>query len=284
MIIKNENLNQINLSIHKTLKYSEEYSFIPIRIINEGKNSDIVLETPSLFIPYGIQNISDNKKIIDVSFQNKENDKKVFNFEKKLILIYKIINKKYKNILVNDFIKYTDYDNCMRLKINKFTKFYDQFKNLTIPKAFSYGKFIIHLEGLWLNNNNIWFQWNVLQGKLYQEIKILEYSFDENNNCEVEDKYEKMLKMGVPKEAVSLKKNLDKGIPPPPPPPLHSPFPNKKNTSISKIKAEDLQNVVLKRTIIKKQEPVKRNNLFEPPSLEELKITISKLKKSKLVI
>lgn len=281
MIIKCENLKNINLSIHKTLKYSDKYSFIPIKIIIENKSNDIVLETPSLFIPFGMQNVSENKKIIDLSFQNKENDKKVLDFENKLRIIYKIIKKKYKDISVNNFIKNTDYDDCMRLKITKFTKFYDQFKNLTIPKAFTYGKFIIHFEGLWVNNGNIWFQWNILQGKLYQELRLSKYSFDENKISPGQDKYEKMLKMGVPKEAVILKKNLDKGIPPPPP----LPFTNKKITApVSKIKAEDLKNVVLKKTINKKIIPKKENNLFEPPSLEELQIIISRLKKSKLSI
>ena len=31
---------------------------------------------------------------------------------------------------------------------------------------YSYGNFIIELEGLWLNEDNIWFQWNLLQAKI----------------------------------------------------------------------------------------------------------------------
>jgi len=82
--------------------------------------------------------------------------------------------------------------------------------------------------------------------------------------------------MGVPAGAIQLKMNLDKGVPPPPPPPpLSKCVPNKK--PLSKIKAKDLQSVTLKKT--KAVNKIKIKNPFDPPSLEELQFTISKLKK-----
>ena len=108
----------------------------------------------------------------------------------------------------------------MRLKINN-SLFFDSDKNLidTID-PFSYGIFIIQLHGLWINNNNIWIQWYLIQSKIMNPIYFNEYSFiDENNNQNNQkllDKYDKMLKMGVPKEAVERQKLLDKNIPPPP--------------------------------------------------------------------
>ena len=86
-----------------------------------------------------------------------------------------------------------------------------------------------------------------------------------------------MLQMGVPKEAVELKKKMESNIPPPPP------LPNfKQSLPVSKIKAEDLLSVKLKKPkqILKEKIKKKVSNHFEPPSLEELQITISKLKKS----
>lgn len=275
MIINHKNINNINLAIKNTLKYSKEYSFIPLQIIDDNdKYINCIFQTPSLFIPYGLQQNKDNKYILDLSFHNKENDKNLCIFEENLQRIFKIISKKYKQFNVNPFLKKTDYDNCMRFKINKFTKFYDQFKNLTIPKPYLYGKFIIHLEGLWIyKDNDIWFQWSLLQGKLYQEIKLNKYSFiDDNDNND--DKYEKMIKMGVPAEAVNIKKNIDKGIPPPPPLPN---FENKIDRKSSKIKAEDLKNVVLKKS--KPIQKYKQNNPFDPPTMEELQNMISRLKK-----
>ena len=77
----------------------------------------------------------------------------------------------------------------------------------------------------------------------------------------------------------SMQKKMDK-IPPPPPLPINLKG-EKTNYSIPKIKASDLQNVVLKKSKpIQKQKRINKSNQFEPPSLEELQITISKLKKS----
>ena len=97
-----------------------------------------------------------------------------------------------------------------------------------------------------------------------------------------------MLKMGVPKEAVERQKLLDNkiskpvfnSIPPPPPPP--GILPEKKINSIPKIKASDLRNVVLKKSKPIEKKPIKKDpNHFEPPTLEELQTTLSRLRKTK---
>ena len=90
-----------------------------------------------------------------------------------------------------------------------------------------------------------------------------------------------MLKLGVPKEAVTMQKLLDgKGnIPPPPPPPPRS---TTKSNDIPKIKASDLRSVTLKKTKpITKKRIIKDPNHFEPPTLEELQTTLSRLKSTK---
>lgn len=278
MIINHKNINKINLASKNILKYTNDYSFIPLQIENDNKYINCIFQTPSLFIPYGLQQINSNKYILDLSFHNKMNDKHLITFEDNLNKIYKIIQKEYKNYNVNKFLKTNTYDNCIRFKINKFTKFYDQFQNLTNVKPYLYGKFIIHLEGLWVNNKKeIWFQWNLLQGKLYKEIKFNHYSFIDESPIEEkndDDKYSKMIKMGVPIDAVNIKKRIDKGIPPPPPLPNNL---NTKSKSIPKIKAEDLQNVILRKS--KPVKKMKTKNPFDPPTVEELQFTISRLKK-----
>ncbi len=277
MIIHHENIQNITLGIKNKLKYSKEYTFIPLQIFHENQFTDCIFQTPKLFIPYGIKTLENNKKILDLSFQNIENDNKLEKFKLFLEKIIIIIKHKFKEYNINSFLKQTNYDDCMRFKIDN-SRIYDQNKNeINIINSFSYGIFIIYLRGLWLNNNNIWFQWTILQSKIEIPICLNNYSF-----IEKECKYEKMIKMGVPIEAVNLKKKLDnkKNSIPPPPPPL--PPPNFKSTnSIPKIKASDLQNVVLKKAKpIQKQKKIKKSNHFEPPSLEELQLTISKLKKS----
>ena len=87
---------------------------------------------------------------------------------KTLSSIYKTIRKKYKSkYLVNSFIKETDFGECLRFKLSDDSLFFNENKIpiKTIDK-FTYGYFIIHLNGLWVNNKDIWFQWNLLQAKV----------------------------------------------------------------------------------------------------------------------
>ena len=149
-----------------------------------------------------------------------------------------------------------------------------------------------------MNDDNIWFQWNLLQGKIKTPTYLSEYSFidenkDENKDKRLPNKYDKMLKMGVPREAGDRQKRLDGyNIPPPPPPPPPSfppPFPpmhpgappNNNTTNIPKINASDLRNVVLKKGKHIPKKKIKNNNNFEPPTKEELQTTLSRLRPTK---
>ena len=277
-----EDFKNYKLCLCKSLKYSDTFTFIPIKIY-KNKYSECIFQTPLLFTPFGIQKTQNKKEIIDLSFQNKETDDSLKNFLKILKIIYQCIFKKYnKKFTVNPFIKKTNFNECIRLKISLNSLYFDYLKNRisTIDK-FSYGIFIIHLEGIWINNNDIWFQWNLLQAKIKLPFYLKEYSFideihEKQNNKN--NKYEKMIKMGVPKEAVIRQKILDGKIPLPPPI-LGIIQSTRKFDTVAKIKATDLQSVVLKKgkkTIHKKLK--QKTNNFEPPTLEELQTTLSKLK------
>ena len=293
IIHHSENIKSYHLFVQKTLKYSDKFTFIPLRFKKEKEFIKCILQTPLLFTPYGICKTQNNKNIIDISFQNIDNDKTHRVFHKNLKYIYDTVYEKYKyDYIVNEFLKRTDFNDCLRLKINDTTKLFDESKNI-IEKIdnYSYGNFIIELEGLWLNEDNIWFQWNLLQAKIRLPTHLTEYSFvDEIVVHKIDDKYDKMLKMGVPKAAVERQRLLDgkgnsnKGIPTPPPPPPGM-LPDKNNTTIKtvpKIKASDLKNVVLKKGKKIDKKPIKKDpNHFEPPTLEELQTTLSRLRKTK---
>ena len=271
IIHHSENLKSYPLFIQKPLKYSDKFTFIPIRLRKNKIYQKCILQTPLLFTPYGIKKTQNDKDIIDISFQNIENDKSQHLFHGNLKYIYDTVYEKYKyDYIVNDFLKNTNFNDCLRLKINDNTSIFDESKR-TIEKIdnYSYGNFIIELEGLWLNEDNIWFQWNLLQAKIKTPTYLSEYSFIDEIHEKVipkkEDKYDKMLKMGVPKEAVNRQKMIDGKIPLPPPPPN---LINKKTKSynIPKINASDLQNVVLKKgKPITKTKIKKITNHFEPP-------------------
>jgi len=291
MIIHHKELNEILLGIKKPLKYSSEFTFVPLRIYYNNSYQECILQTPKLFIPYGKQKVDNGKFVIDLSFQNKENDKDNGIFLKSLENIYSIIKDKYKDKNVNSFFKKTTFDLTMRLKVNLNSKFYDTLKqDLYKIDSFSYGIFIIQLEGLWIHNNEIWFQWILLQGKIERPYFLEEYSFIEVDELKKElnkklnknlNKYDTMRSMGVPEGAINLQieidkgldKKLSKGIPPPPPLPGF----NNSSFQVSKIKASDLRSVILKKS--KENKKIHLKTGFEPPSLEELQTTLSKLKK-----
>ena len=290
IIHHSENIKSYHLFIQKPLKYSDKFTFIPLRFKKTEEFIKCIFQTPLLFTPYGICKTQNNKNIIDISFQNIENDKSQILFHKHLKYIYDTVYEKYKyDYIVNDFLKSTDFNDCLRLKINSNTKIFDESKNI-IEKIenYSYGNFIIELEGLWLNEDNIWFQWNLLQAKIKLPTHLTEYSFvDEIVIHKIDDKYDKMLKMGVPKAAVERQRLLDgrgnsKGIPKPPPPPPGMLPERSTTTTVPKIKASDLRNVVLKKGKPIDKKPIKKDpNHFEPPTLEELQTTLSRLRKTR---
>ena len=205
IIHHSENIKSYHLFIKKPLKYSDKFTFIPLRLEKDKGFIKFILQTPLLFTPYGIKKTQNGKNIIDLSFQNIENDKSQSIFYKNLKYIYETVYNKYKyDYIVNDFLKNTVFNDCLRLKINDNTKIFDESKNI-IKKIdnYSYGNFIIELEGLWLNEDNIWFQWNLLQARIKMPTYLTEYSFiDEIIDHKINYKYDKMLKMGVTKAAV----------------------------------------------------------------------------------
>jgi len=293
IIHHSENIKSYHLFIQKPLKYSDKFTFIPLRLKKDKDYLKCIFQTPLLFTPYGIKTTQNNKNIIDISFQNIENDKSQHIFHKNLKYIYDTVYEKYKyDYIVNDFLKTTDFNDCLRLKINSTTKLFDESKNI-IEKIenYSYGNFIIELDGLWLNEENIWFQWNLLQARIKIQTHLTEYSFVDEiiEHKKKDDKYDKMLKMGVPKAAVERQRLLDgggtsnKGIPKPPPPPPGM-LPERSNTikTVPKINASDLKNVVLKKGKPIDKKPIKKDpNHFEPPTLEELQTTLSRLRKTR---
>lgn len=171
-----EDFSQYSLNIHKELKYSDSFIFVPLSIVDiqSQQTRKCIFQTPLLFSPYGIQETQNHKKIIDLSFQNKENDNEIFEFLKKLKKIYKTIHRKYDEsdeYDVNSFLKDTQFDECMRLKIDSDMLIYDNHKNLLSEiDSFSYGYYLIHLHGLWISGKSVWFQWYLLQARTERSI------------------------------------------------------------------------------------------------------------------
>tara|TARA_B100000745_G_scaffold273933_1_gene202619 strand:+ start:61 stop:864 length:804 start_codon:yes stop_codon:yes gene_type:complete len=265
MILNHKNLkiNSNNIKIQRKQKYSNDFSFYPILY----QKKQFIIQSPQLFIPFGIQTYSNNRKYLDLSFQNIENNKDIQSLIQNLKIFYQKINLKFPQYNIEKFIRKSNFSKWMRFKINDDCLFFDQNKKpytKDLPKT--YGIFLIHLSGLWLMNDNLWFQWHIIQSKINIPLSLKDYSFiDDKIQNKIPpppplpknlSKYDKMLKIGISKEAVNQKINLDK------------------------ITSEQLKNVSLKKTIIHKKNKNKKQNENEfIPSIEELRETLLKLKK-----
>ena len=70
----------------------------------------------------------------------------------------------------------------MRFKVPDYCQFYDHNKNLInkFPNKV-FGSFIIQLTGLWVLNNNIIFNWIIIQGKINLPIKLNQFKIIEED-------------------------------------------------------------------------------------------------------
>ena len=284
-MIHNQPINSKDINIKKFLKYSDNYTLIPIKY----NNNDLLIQTPKMYIPFGEKTLYD-KKYLDLSFQNIMNDKNIGLFYHNLETIHEKVIKLFHEYNVDDLIKtYNDTD-LLRLKITRDILNYDHNQNI-IDKIINntYGYFIIHLKGLWLNNQgNIYYYWELLQSKIDVPLYLSEYSFIDDypkgkgykgkgNGYKGKGKsipppppppqlilpkpltkYDKMIKMGVPTNAVENKKKID-----------------------SKIRAEDLQSITLKKTVINDNNK-KEGDEDNIPYMIELLSKLSKLKQFNL--
>lgn len=263
-MIYNQIIDSKNINIKKKLKYSEYCTLIPIKY----NNNDLIIQTPKMYIPFGEKFVynNKNKKYVDISFLNIENDNNIKIFYNNLNIIFNKINNFYKYD-VDDIIKKYNKNDLLRLKITKNILIYNQNKE-NIDKIINntYGSFIIHLYGLWLMNNTLYFHWELLQCKLDIPIYLSEYSFIDDIKPifnkgkgkgkgipppppppNTQSKYDKMIKMGIPKDAVLQKMRLEET------PRVINPL--------------DLQNVKLKKTVIKEKQ---KDKIDDMPYLEEL--------------
>tara|TARA_B000000557_G_scaffold256087_1_gene247891 strand:+ start:1012 stop:1869 length:858 start_codon:yes stop_codon:yes gene_type:complete len=225
-IFFNESLkNPLRLECKR--KYSEDFSFIPIKCVYNDKKIPLIIQTPQMFVPYGIDK---DKNTVCISFQNKENDRYTLELLNDLNHIHDIIKNELKDKYnVNHFFKENIYSECMQLKITETTHHFNACKE-KIDKAscFSYGSFIIHLSGLWIQDTNVWFRWNLIQSRIDENIEIPDFIFERKKVVPILpippppplpssfsgiSKYHSMIKVGVPKDAVLHKMKSD-GIDP----------------------------------------------------------------------
>ena len=173
ILLGKEDIHIKNINFKKKLKYSNDFSFVGLTYFKK----DILIQTPKLYCQYGINEKYD-KNFIDLSFKNIDNDKSINSLKNNLENIYNLIKDKYKKFNVVNYIKNLN----IRLKVKDNMQIYDQKKN-RIDKLLpnTYGNYIIYLQGFWIIDNDIYFQWYVLQAKIDLPLFLEEYSFVDEN-------------------------------------------------------------------------------------------------------
>ena len=269
-----DDLKTLTYKLGTPLKYSNEFTFIPFKV----NSNEFIIQTPKIFVPFGIQKNDKSKDYIMISFQNKDNDLYTNKFIDDLNYIYELINDHFKdNFKVNNFLKKYKGETIMNLKTDKSSLMFDPYKNKCddLP-IYSYASFIIQLAGIWIttdkvSTNQVWFQWYNLQSRLENNITLSTYAFKSSiptapplpipippplpkQNI---DKYKKMITMGIPSAAVNQQKQID---------------------AKSSINSEMLLSVKLKKGKSKKEILKSDMNGFEAPSLDSLQQALRNLR------
>ena len=228
-------LDSKNINYKKKLKYSKEFSFVGISY----SKRDFCIQTPKLYSKYGLNKKYD-KYFIDLSLQNICNDDNIKILSDDFKIIYDTIKNKYKNYNVVNPIK----NDSIRFKTKSDFKVYDSNRKLiesVLPNT--YGNYIIYLQGIWLIENDIYFQWYTLQAKIDMPLNLEEYAFLDS------------VKVDIPKPPP-----LPNFIPKPPP------LPNFKKVEKKNIEKKN----IVKKKVVKKE--------IDVPTLEEIMLALSKLK------
>ena len=183
-------------------------------------NSDFIVQTPTLFIPFGLKYNS----IIDVSLN--DTDERAESFKQFIGTIETILEStpRFKSYILRKSIFYnlSNYPKLMRLYYSKDILIFNE-KKYKIGKSFlepkSFCKFILHIKHVWRQDIRFGLEIKISQILCVNTTyKPKQFSFIEEKKDNVNDdstisKYKKMLKMNIPLQAVKNKMILD-GIDP----------------------------------------------------------------------
>jgi len=293
-----------NIKFKKHFKTIDNNYQIDIKYRCNDQLVPLIIQTPKLYIPFGITKYN-NYWYIDMSLFNNETEEFIlfYKFIKKIIKIVKLYSKKYD--IITKSHKYIDiikpkkdiYPERIKFKyLNEVTSIFninkDKLPEDSITKKI-YAKSIIHISNLWINEKFWGININVLQLCIDPIINLKEFSFIDDvpdNNKEKYSKYFKLLSMGVPKDAVKQKLILDnldpniidetkqsiKTIP------LSLPLINLKPKLFNQNILGDIKSGFnLKKTKINKKQKNPISSHLNPINLKDILDTRNKLKKTK---
>ena len=174
-----------------------------IKYINN--NTNLYLQTPIMFCPFGVTSFGINKKYtINLSFENKKNNKKLCKLYEKLINLDILVQKKFKENWVNNdiytnqtpLIKYSKNNSnnppYLNIKLNSnlnnifYTNIFDYNKNKIlcnfdniekILKPCIYLRSLLHIVGVWFLNGKFGITVRALQFILCPHENLSGFSF-----------------------------------------------------------------------------------------------------------
>jgi len=207
-IFKPNNIDVKNITLKNKINISNDFTNYPIKY----KNNNLIIQTPIVYLPFGI-NKYNNKSYIDISFINIKNDPIMCEFKKLIVNIHNCIKKKVSKKIkfVSSFKSTEHYPDRLRLSFYEDILVFNESKSLITfdyIKSKIYSKLLIIPQFLWTNNKVAGIVWNILQMKIYSKPMLDIYSFiDDEVNI---DKYIKLMRCGVPTQAIKNKMNLEK--------------------------------------------------------------------------
>lgn len=314
-----------NFSLTESSYYSEQYKTVGIKYDNQN----FYIQTPYILNRYSPSSF-DSKITLDIplDFSNvtEESIDDISILYKLFLRIHKTIKNRVSREYDEENLKYSNSikknkknPKCpfLKTKIHSvedkiFLKVFKSDKTLSEQQEIKPGKeirYILHLESVWIYKKSFGINWYIVQAEVKLPHIFHSYIFDNNQSDEIiskhpdYEKFFKMVNMGVPKDAVKLKMNLEgfigeiiylepttlskialkenkqminNGIPIPPPLPT-----TQGNNSIVKINPLDLQNVKLKKMEIKERPKIKMEQDARVPTKNQLIDQLKNLKKIK---
>lgn len=207
-IFKPNEVDIKNITLKNKINISNDFTNYPIKY----KNNNLIIQTPIVYLPFGI-NKYNNKSYIDISFINIKNDYVMREFKELIVNIHNCIKKKVSKKIkfVSSFKSTEYYPDRLRLSFYEDILVFNEAKSLITleyVKSKIYSKLLIIPQFLWTNNEVAGIVWNILQMKIYSKPMLDTYSFiDDEVNI---DKYVKMIRCGVPIQAIKNKMSLEK--------------------------------------------------------------------------
>jgi len=187
--------------------------------------SPFIIQSPLLYIPFGCQQFN-NHNTLDISFHNVKYSSLTKQFYDSINDIHNYILSNFNTSNKTIFsIKHSvGYPPILKTNSDNVSAWNNKREELlrnTIQKN-TFAMCILHLKGIYINDKSFGFIWETLQVRLKEEVNLNLYAFiDSPTPTAIPsvvattlpiDKYSKMLKMGISKQAVEQKKLMDGAI------------------------------------------------------------------------